>query len=285
MEKKNIIEVRNLKKYYTKKKSILNRKKEYLKAVDDISFSIEEGSVFGIVGESGCGKSTTGRSILSLTEVTGGSVKFQDKTIFDIEKGIGVNKKEMLSMRKDMQIIFQDPYAALNPKMTIGSIISEGMKKHNIVDKSQFFQKTEELLSMCGLHSKYMYRYPHELSGGQRQRVGIARALAVNPKFIVCDEPTAALDVSIQSQILNLMMELKEELNLTYLFISHNLEVVKFICDKVAVMYSGKIVELGTTNEIFENSTHSYTRLLLDSIPVSNPRLRRKRENRLNHGI
>lgn len=277
MSNKNIIEVCNLKKYYDKKKSILNRKKEYLKAVDDISFSIEEGTVFGIVGESGCGKSTTGRSILSLTEATGGSVKFQGKTIFDVEKEIKANKKTMLSMRKDMQIIFQDPYAALNPKMTIGSIISEGMKKHNTVDKSEIFYRTEELLSMCGLDSKYMFRYPHELSGGQRQRVGIARALAVNPKFIVCDEPTAALDVSIQSQILNLMMDLKEELNLTYLFISHNLEVVKFICDKVAVMYSGKIVETGTTKEIFQNPTHSYTKLLLNSIPVNSPRLRRKR--------
>lgn len=273
----NIIEVKNLKQYFPIKKGIFSKPKGYVKAVDNISFNIEHGKIMGLVGESGCGKSTTGRTILRLLKPTAGSVKMNGNIIFDVEKKIFMNKKELSKLRKDMQIIFQDPYASLDPRMNIGSIITEGIKKHNIVEKKDMVDKARELLELCGLDGNYTNRYPNEFSGGQRQRIGIARAISLNPKFIVCDEPTAALDVSIQSQILNLMIELKEKFNLTYLFISHNLNVVRYFCDTVSVMYLGKIVENAEAEELFNNPLHPYTRALISSIPISKPSIKKER--------
>ena len=196
---------------------------------------------------------------------------FEDKVIYDVKNNIKIDKKELNALRKDMQIIFQDPYSSLDPKMKVGDIIAEGIRAHNIKSKHEALELGENMLELCGLDKKYIERYPHEFSGGQRQRIGIARALALNPKFVICDEPTAALDVSIQSQILNLMLDLKEELNLTYLFISHNLNIVKFFCDEVLVMYLGVIVEKGNSKDVYDNSLHPYTRGLISSIPRSHP--------------
>lgn len=279
MEREPLLQVVNLKKYFVKEKNLFGKIKSQLKAVDDVSFSIEMGTVFGLVGESGCGKSTIAKTILSLSDATEGCIKFNGNVICDTKSGVKLNNSEMVKLRKDLQIIFQDPYSSLNPKMSVRTIIQEGMKKHNVVSKENLEDKSIELLKSCGLDSSFLDRFPHELSGGQRQRVCIARALSVEPKFIICDEPTAALDVSIQSQILNLIMDLKRELNLTYLFISHNLEVVKYLCDNVAVMYLGKIVEIGTKEEIFESPMHPYTKLLLNSIPITHPKHRKKMKN------
>ena len=274
-----ILKVEHLKKKYVLEKNIFGKEKSVLYAVNDISFSINRGESFALVGESGCGKSTTARSILKLIEADGGSVIFEDKTLFDIENKKSINKKEMSKLRKDMQIIFQDPYASLDKKMKIGQIVAEGIEKHKLAQGKDALKMAEEYLQICGLEKEAANRYPHEFSGGQRQRIGIARALAVKPKFVVADEPVAALDVSIQAQIINLLNELKEKYSLTFLFISHDLGVVKYFCDKIAVMYLGSIVELSTGKELFENPKHPYTKMLIESIPVSHPKLRKQRVN------
>ncbi|WBW96348.1 ABC transporter ATP-binding protein [Oceanirhabdus sp. W0125-5] len=276
-DKDYLLEVKNLKKYFPIKKGVFFRTGGYIKSVDDVSFKLTRGKIMGLVGESGCGKSTTGRTILNLLEPNGGTVKFEDKIIFDVENKIKISRDQMLSLRRDMQIIFQDPYASLDPRMNVGAILTEGLKNHNIVQGKEALDKAKEILELCGLDSSYINRYPHEFSGGQRQRIGIGRALSLNPKFIVCDEPTAALDVSIQSQILNLMLDLKDKFNLTYLFISHNLNVVRFFCDEIHVMYLGVIVEKGDSEEIYTNPQHPYTKALLSSIPVSHPSIKRER--------
>jgi oligopeptide/dipeptide ABC transporter ATP-binding protein len=271
-KKDNIIfEVSNLKKYYPIRKGAFSKAKQYVKSVDDVSFSIKENTILGLVGESGCGKSTIGKTILGLTSPSGGKVVYNNKDVlFDVENNQKLSSKEMMDLRSDIQIIFQDPYASLDPRKSVGQIVAEGIKKHNIVPKDKVEEKTIEMLKLCGMDETSIFRYPHEFSGGQRQRVGIARALAMNPKFIVCDEPTAALDVSVQSQILNLMLDLKDKFGLTYLFISHNFSVVKSFCDEIAVMYLGKIVEHGSAKEVYNNPKHPYTLGLLKSIPKIN---------------
>ncbi|MGV8145155.1 MAG: ABC transporter ATP-binding protein [Alkaliphilus sp.] len=256
---------------------VFSRKVGDVKAVDDISFNIEEGEIFGLVGESGCGKSTTGRTIIELLDPTAGSVKFDDKVIYDIENNVRMPKNELQALRRDMQIIFQDPYASLNPRMNVGTIVSEGLVKHKIANKKEAIEKAKELLELCGLSADNVMKYPHEFSGGQRQRIGIARALALQPKFIVCDEPIAALDVSIQAQVLTLMQNLKEKFQLTYLFISHDLSVIKYFCDRIAVMYLGSFVELTTAKRLFENPLHPYTQSLLSATPKSDPTIVKER--------
>lgn len=274
-----ILKVEGLKKKYVIDKDFFGREKNSVNAVDNVSFSIERGESFGLVGESGCGKSTTARTILQLIECDGGRVIFEDKTLFDFEKKQKISKKHMSTLRKDMQIIFQDPYASLDNKMRIGSIIKEGIEKHKLAKGKDALEMAKHYLEICGVDKEAADRYPHEFSGGQRQRIVIARALAVQPKFIVADEPVAALDVSIQAQIINLLNELKEKYSLTFLFISHDLGVVKYFCDKIAVMYLGKIVEIGSRDELFENPVHPYTKKLLESIPVKHPKLRKARVN------
>ena len=273
----NILEVKNLKKYFPIIGGVFSKKIGDVKAVDDISFSIKKGETYGLVGESGCGKSTTGRTILNLTKPTAGSVKFEDEVIFDIENKFNIEKTKMNSLRRDMQIIFQDPYASLDPRMNIGSIVSEGLRKHKIAKGKKAMDMAKELLELCGLRGTYINKYPHEFSGGQRQRIGIARSLALKPKFIVCDEPIAALDVSIQAQVLTLMQELKEQLGLTYLFISHDLSVIKYFCDRMAVMYLGSFVEVAESEKIFSNPIHPYTKALLSAVPKSDPTAKKDR--------
>lgn len=265
-----LLEVRNLKKHFKVKSGLLH-------AVDDISFSINKGETLGVVGESGCGKSTTGRLVLKLLEPTGGEILFEGR---DINK---YNKSEMRNIRREMQIIFQDPYASINPRMTVSEIIGESLKIHKLVSsKEEMDKKVAKLMETVGLASRLYNAYPHELDGGRRQRIGIARALSVDPKFIVCDEPVSALDVSIQAQILNLMMDLQQELGLTYMFITHDLSVVKHISDNIAVMYLGQMVELAPSKELFRNPVHPYTQALLSAIPVAN--LRKKRERIILNG-
>lgn len=253
-----LLKVKNLKKTFNEK----------LKAVDDVSFEIFPGETFGLVGESGCGKSTTGRTLLRLETATAGEVHFEGQNILPL------SQKEFKPYRKEMQIIFQDPYASLNPRMTIGDIISEPLQIHHLDQKD----RVAELLHLVGLNNSYMGRFPHELSGGQRQRVGIARALAVDPKFIVCDEPISALDVSIQAQIVNLLKKLQHELNLTYLFIAHDLAMVKYLSHRVAVMYLGSLMEMGPSNLLYENPKHPYTQALLSAIPIPDPVVERSRK-------
>jgi len=272
-----ILKVEHLKKKYVLEKTFFGKEKVVLDAVNDVSFSIEKGESFALVGESGCGKSTIARSILKLIEADGGSVVFEDNTLFDVENKQSIGNKDMSKLRKDMQIIFQDPFASLDKRMKIGQIVAEGIEKHKLAHGKDALKMAEEYLHICGIDKEAANRYPHEFSGGQRQRIGIARALAVSPKFIVADEPVAALDVSIQAQIINLLNELKESYSLTFLFISHDLGVVKYFCDRIAVMYLGSIVELAKRKELFENPMHPYTKMLLESIPVSHPKLRKKR--------
>jgi len=243
-----------------------------VKAVDDISFYIKKGETLGLVGESGCGKTTTGRSILQLYKITSGTIDFEGN---DLTKLKG---ESMRRMRRNMQLIFQDPYASLDPRMTAGDIIGEPLLVHNMVNKAGYNEQVNELLSMVELEPRMGVRYPHEFSGGQRQRLGIARALAVRPKFIVCDEPVSALDVSIQAQIIKLLMRLKDEFNLTYLFIAHDLSVVRHISDRVGVMYLGKIMEITRSDELYDHPLHPYTQALLSAVPIPSPQVDRQRK-------
>jgi len=243
-----------------------------VRAVDGVDFTIRHGETLGLVGESGCGKSTTGRALLRLIEPTGGSVHFDGQEV------TGLGGGDVRRLRKRMQMIFQDPYGSLNPRMRVGQIVSDPMSVHGMGDAAYRTQRTGELLEMVGLSARYRSRYPHEFSGGQRQRIGIARALSVAPDFIVCDEPVSALDVSIQAQVLNVLMRLRDELRLTYLFIAHDLAVVRHFSDRVAVMYLGKIVEIGTPSEVYQGASHPYTRALLSAIPVPDPKAERRRQ-------
>lgn len=275
MENNYILKVSNLSKTYNLKRKSLLGKRELQNSVDDVSFNIKRGSIVGLVGESGCGKSTLSKCILNLIDASDGKVEFENKTIYDKSKKFNISKKEMTELRKDMQIIFQDPYSSLDPKMSIGKTMIEGVKKHKNIQNQEAYDIAKESLELCGLDKSYMDRYPHEFSGGQRQRIAIARVLALRPKFIICDEPTSALDVSIQSQILNLMLDLKEKLNLTYLFISHNLNVVRCFCDEIIVMNEGKIVEMGDSKSVYSNPKNEYTKKLIESIPKNHPSLRK----------
>lgn len=267
-----LLEVKNLVKHFPITKGlILSKQVGAVQAVDGVSFTINRGETLGLVGESGCGKSTTGRLILRLIEATSGEVWFEGRNVLKL------GKDEMRELRREMQIIFQDPYASLNPRMTVGDIIGEPMQVHGITQRREKDKRVQELLEVVGLASYHARRYPHEFSGGQRQRIGVARALAVNPKIIVCDEPVSALDVSIQAQVVNLLQDLQQEYGLTYLFIAHDLSVVKHISDRVAVMYLGKIVELTSKQSLYDNPLHPYTKALLSAIPIADPTLIRKR--------
>ncbi len=267
-----ILMVNNLKKYFPIKDGLIAKTVGYVKAVDGITFNLKRGTTMGLVGESGCGKTTAGRTILRLSgEKTGGQVLFNGKEVYDL------SAKEMRDMRTKMQIIFQDPFASLSPRLPVGEIIGEAVREHNLVPKEEFDDYIDTIMDNCGLQSFHKDRYPHEFSGGQRQRICIARALALNPEFIVCDEPVSALDVSIQAQIINLLKELQEKYNLTYLFISHDLSVVEHISDTVGVMYLGNLVEYGETEDIFKNPLHPYTKALFSAIPIPDPTAERNR--------
>ncbi|GAB4536419.1 MAG: dipeptide ABC transporter ATP-binding protein [Anaerolineae bacterium] len=269
-----LLNVQNLKMYFPITQGIIiQRHIGDIKAVDDISFSIKKGETMGLVGESGCGKSTTGRAILQLYRPTGGRVYFKDQELTQL-KGEALRR-----MRRQMQMIFQDPYASLNPRMTVGNIIGEPLEVHNIYSsKAERRERVQELLKVVGLNPYFVNRYPHEFSGGQRQRIGVARALAVNPEFIVCDEPISALDVSIQAQIINLLEDLQADFGLTYLFIAHDLSVVRHISDRIAVMYLGKLAELADRDELYENPLHPYTQALLSAVPIPDPVIEEKRQ-------
>lgn len=267
-----LIEVRNLKKYFTINHGFFAKSKKYVKAVDDVSFFIRKGETLGLVGESGCGKSTTGRTIIKLYDPTGGEIIYDG---VDISK---MSENELKPYRKRMQMIFQDPYASLNSRMTVGDIIGEALDIHGLAEGDKRAQIIEDLLDRVGLNKDHSSRYPHEFSGGQRQRIGIARALAVSPDFIICDEPISALDVSIQAQVVNMLEDLQNELGLTYLFIAHDLSMVKHISDRIGVMYLGKMVELTESGELYESPEHPYTQSLLSSIPIPDPEVTRAKK-------
>jgi oligopeptide/dipeptide ABC transporter ATP-binding protein len=266
-----LVNVQHLVKYFPVRAGLLQRVVNQVKAVDDVSFFVRKGETLGMVGESGCGKTTVGRTMIRLIEPTGGSVQFENKDVFTLKP------KELKVVRRDMQIIFQDPYASLDPRVPIGESIMEGLHIHHIGTKKERIDIMLETLKKVGLEDYHARRYPHEFSGGQRQRIGIARALALRPRFIICDEPVSALDVSIQSQVLNILKDLQTEFGLTYLFIAHNLSVVEHVSDRVAVMYLGKMVELTGREELFRKPLHPYTMALMSAIPVPNPRLKRER--------
>jgi len=266
-----LLNVVNLRKYFPIRKGLLSRAVAHVQAVDDVSFEVRQGETLGLVGESGCGKTTAGRTILRLLEPTGGRVEFNGKDV------AAAGSAELRRLRRDMQIVFQDPFSSLNPRMTIKSIVEEGLVVHRLGNRKEREQKVRETLEQVGLDSSFVNRYPHEFSGGQRQRISIARALALNPKFMVLDEPISALDVSIQSQIINLLVELREKFGLTYLFISHDLSVVEYISDRVAVMYLGEIAEMAQSEALYANPLHPYTQVLLSSVPTMDPVRRRKR--------
>ncbi|HEX9878711.1 MAG TPA: oligopeptide/dipeptide ABC transporter ATP-binding protein [Candidatus Binatia bacterium] len=267
----SLLDIRNLKKYFSLGGGWLLRGQQEVKAVDGVSLTIEEGETLGLVGESGCGKTTLGRGILRLIEPTGGEVIFDGKDI------LGLSQAEMRDMRKEMQIIFQDPYSSLNPRMRVGEILGEGMEVHGLARGKTKTDRVMELLKRVGLREDHYDRYPHEFSGGQRQRIGIARALAVNPRFIVADEPVSSLDVSIQAQIVNLLQELQESMHLTYLFISHDLRMVEQVSHRVAIMYLGKLVEVARGETIYKDAKHPYTRALLSAVPVTDRKQRKDR--------
>lgn len=271
MIENQLLKVENLKQYFPIKGGFLGRTVNYVKAVDDVSFTINKGETVSIVGESGCGKSTTGRAILRLDEPTDGNIEFDGKDI------LSMSKNEMRKMRSEMQIIFQDPYASLNPRKTVRQTLNEGMAIQNAIPKKERNDRIIELMETVGLQRHQIDRFPHEFSGGQRQRIGIARALSVNPKLIICDEAVSALDVSIQAQVLNLLKKLQREYGLTYMFIAHDLGVVRHISDRIVVMYLGKVVESGDTKAIFENPQHPYTKALLSAIPVPDPKNKSER--------
>ncbi|MBG9787505.1 ABC transporter ATP-binding protein [Brevibacillus laterosporus] len=265
-----LLEVKNLKKYFPIQAGFLNKTVGHIKAVDGIDLTVYSGETLGIVGESGCGKSTTGRTILRLLEPTDGEVWLDNK---DLAK---LSKKEMRRMRKDIQMIFQDPFASLNPRKTIKQTLMESLNVHGIGTKEERLKRLEDMIQVVGLRPEHLARHPHDFSGGQRQRISIARALVVNPKLIIADEPVSALDVSIQSQVLNLLKDLKKDFQLTMLFISHDLSVVKHLCDRVAVMYLGRVVEIADKNSLFTNPRHPYTKALLSAIPKANPKVKRE---------
>ena len=271
-ENEVILDVQNLKKYFPIRGGIITRTVGHVKAVDGISFTLRHGETLGIVGESGCGKSTAGRTILRLHDITDGKVIFKGQ---DLAK---CSKKEMREKRLQMQMVFQDPYASLNPRMTVENIIGEALLDHKLMSKTEAREKVLETMEICGLPTYYINRYPHEFSGGQQQRVGIARALAVKPEFIVCDEPISALDVSIQSQVVNMLEDMQEQMGLTYLFIAHDLSVVRHISNRIGVMYLGSLVELGESYELNRHPIHPYTQTLLSAVPVPDPKLSRTRK-------
>jgi oligopeptide/dipeptide ABC transporter ATP-binding protein len=266
-----LIEVENLKKYFPVKKGILSRSVGEVRAVDGVSFTIKRGETLGLVGESGCGKTTVGRTILRLIEPTAGRVSFNGENLLELDG------KQLRSLRASLQIIFQDPFSSLDPRMNVGQIIAEPIRNHVKVSKMEIRQRVADLMERVGLHPEQISRYPHEFSGGQRQRIGIARALALNPLAIICDEPVSALDVSIQAQVINLLARLQEEMQLSYLFIAHDLSVVEHISDRVAVMYLGRIVELATDKALYQNPLHPYSQALLAAVPVPDPEIIRKK--------
>jgi peptide/nickel transport system ATP-binding protein/oligopeptide transport system ATP-binding protein len=266
-----LLDVKNLVKYFPVRAGLLQRVKAWVKAVDDVSFFIYEGETFGLVGESGCGKTTVGRTLLRLIPATSGSVIFDGKDVFDL------SASELKKMRRNIQIIFQDPYSSLDPRMPVGESIGEGLRIHTDKNSQERYDVVVEMLTRVGMRAEHARRYPHEFSGGQRQRIGIARALALRPKFIVCDEPVSALDVSIQAQVLNILRELQRDFGLTYLFIAHNLSVVEHFSDRVGVMYLGKMVEMADRDALYEDPLHPYTQALMSAIPIPDPTLRRQR--------
>jgi len=267
-----LVRVDNLVKYFPISSGVTRKVVGQVRAVDGVSFSIKRGQVLGLVGESGCGKTTVGRSLLRLTPATSGSVRIDGQEIYKL------SKRDLREARRNMQIVFQDPYSSLNPRLTVGTIVGEALKTHGLVKtQAQMTERVHEIIAKCGLNDYHITRYPHEFSGGQRQRICIARALALNPKFIVCDEAVSALDVSIQAQIINLLRDLQQEMNLTYLFISHDLSVVRYISDDIAVMYLGKIVEKAPKDELFHNTLHPYSQALLAAVPTMDPENRRER--------
>ncbi|MGH7571461.1 MAG: ABC transporter ATP-binding protein [Gemmatimonadota bacterium] len=266
-----LLVVRDLRKYFPIKRGFWSRTVGHVRAVDGISFDILPGEVLGLVGESGCGKTTAGRCILRLIEPTQGDIEFEGRDVLDLDRG------DLRRLRAEMQIIFQDPYSSLNPRLTVGSMLSEALRIHGVAEGEAVRGRVRELLEVVGLAAEHAGRYPHEFSGGQRQRIGIARALSVSPRFIVCDEPVSALDVSVQAQVINLLQDLQREYDLTFLFIAHDLAVVEHISDRVAVMYLGKLMELAEAEELYRNPLHPYTRALLSSIPVPDPRAKRER--------